>query len=119
MFGFSPEDTDFFFSVMLALSPTTLLAQPLLATRPRLLRPIEPSSRASPVVAWSWLDPSHEKLHAIEMLGVGWPDHPPTSFYILGVAKLVGLEAPPPRSDVRKTQLHETAPRSRCRYVLS
>ena len=27
---------------MLALSPTTLLAQPLLATRPRLLRPIEP-----------------------------------------------------------------------------
>ena len=27
---------------MLALSPTTLLAPPLLATRPRLLRPIEP-----------------------------------------------------------------------------
>ena len=27
---------------MLAPSPTTLLAQPLLATRPRLLRPIEP-----------------------------------------------------------------------------
>ena len=31
-----------FFSVMLALSPATLLAQPLLATRPRLLWPIEP-----------------------------------------------------------------------------
>ena len=27
---------------MRALSPTTLLAPPLLATRPRLLRPIEP-----------------------------------------------------------------------------
>ena len=27
---------------MLAPSPTTLLAPPLLATRPRLLRPIEP-----------------------------------------------------------------------------
>ena len=30
------------FSVMRALWPTTLLAPPLLATRPRLLRPIEP-----------------------------------------------------------------------------
>ena len=38
---------------MLALSPTTLLAQPLLATRPRLLRPIEPrlATRLDAIVA--------------------------------------------------------------------
>ena len=41
------------FPAMLALSPTTLLAQPLLATRPRILRPIEPrlAARLDAIVA--------------------------------------------------------------------
>ena len=42
-----------FFSVMVPRSPTTLLAPPLLATRPRLLRPIEPrlAARLDAIVA--------------------------------------------------------------------
>ncbi len=65
---------------MLAPSPTTLLAPPLLATRPRLLRPIEPrlAARLDAAVA---IPPCRQKYDACSVSWT-WTHAPVYACYV-------------------------------------